>query len=190
MRISPTDLLRQLGAGVRPDGATASHARPAVDASSFGEMLDRVRHGGVASERPMVVSGAVAEKVTLTDAQLSRVATATDAAEAAGATRMIAVVGGQALLVDVHTRTIEGAASAATARLMTGVDAVVLVPDDPAADMTELFAGGSGFGGGGSGSASTDVLAGLGGTGNRSVAALLASLAGTGTDELSRDSAA
>jgi hypothetical protein len=153
-------------------------------------MLDRVRHGGVASDRPMVVAGAVAERVSLTDAQLARVATATDAAEAAGATRMIAMVGGHALLVDVHTRTIEGAASAATARLMTGVDAVVVVPDDPAADMAELFAGGSGFGTGGAGSTPAGVLAGLSRTGNQSVAALLASMTGTGTDEASRGTAA
>lgn len=179
MSVTPTQLLQRLGAGVRPDGSTASgHARTAIDSASFGDMLARVQQGEVESQRPITIAGGIADKVTLTDEQLARVATATDAAEAAGATRIVAVVGGQALLVDVLTRTVEQAGPASSARMVTGVDGVVFVPEDPAADMTTLFGAGS------EGARARDVFAGLRGSGNRSVATLVASMTGgTGSAE-------
>lgn len=186
MTSSPIDLLKQLGSGVRPDGITPTHARTSIDTANFGQMLDSVRQGQVASERPIVVSGAVADQVKLTDAQLARVATATDAAEAAGVTRMVAVVGGQALTVDVQTRRVEAVGSAASAQLMTGVDAVVFVPDEAESDLAPLFGGDRG----GVGGLARGALAGLGQTVNRSVASLIASLTGIESEDADLESAA
>lgn len=186
MTSSPVDLLKQLGSGIRPDGVTPTHRRTAIDESNFGEMLDSVRQGDIASEHPITISGTIADQVQLTDEQMAQLATATDAAEAAGATRIVAVVGGQALTVDVLTRRVEDVAPASSARLMTGVDAVVLVPEDSATDMSSLF----GSGRGGLVGSAGNALAGLGNTVNRSVASLIASLTGSDTSEADLDSAA
>ena len=175
MTLSPVELLKQLGAGVRPDGSARSHATTPIDSASFGDMLDRVHNGQVSSDRAITIASNVSKDLSLTDEQLARVATATDAAEAAGANRIMAVVGGQALLVDVLTRTIEKATPVSQANLTTGVDGVVFVPDDPAADLTPLFSGGPA----GSSAKPQGLLAGLANTANHSVAALLASLGGT-----------
>jgi len=172
MTSSPVDLLKQLGSGVRPDGSARTHAATAIDSASFGEMLDQVHSGNVSSERPITISGNVSAKLSLTDAQLDQVAKATDAAEAAGSSRIVAVVGGQALLVDVVTRTIERAAPVSQANLTTGVDGVVFLPDDPAADMAPLFSGTSA----GVRVNPSGVLSGLMQTANQSVAKLMASL--------------
>jgi hypothetical protein len=141
MDTNPASLLKLLGAGVRPDGASPPKGAAPMDAASFGDLLARVRGGSVSSGEPIHVGPHAG--VALTRGQLDRLSRVTDAAEAAGATRLLAFIDGQALTVDVLTRTVEAGAEQLTGKVVTDIDAVVMVPDDPLADLASLFSGGA-----------------------------------------------
>ena len=103
-----------------------------------------------------------------------------DAAEAAGATRLLALIDGKALIVNVVTRTVEGefdpAGKAGVEAVLTGVDSAVVVPGG---DEEES--------GGGVDEAIAALSAGIGAAlsppgavANRSLAELLAAVSGGG----------
>ncbi len=130
MSIDPAALLRALGSGVRPVGGDAPAAGPRlVEGPSFQGMLEQAQAGGLVSGIPMRVSRSAG--VDLSPAQLTRLAEAADRAEAAGASRALAVIDGMVLQMDVGQRTITGKADLNATKVLNGVDAVVTVADAP-----------------------------------------------------------
>ncbi len=126
------DLLRRLGSGVRPDGAGGVTPRPAslTQGASFADLLRAAKGGEIETGRSLrLAEGVVGAE--LSAGQLDRLSQATDRAEASGATRLLALIDGKAVTIDVTTRTALSVADAAAegrAPVMTGIDSVVIVP--------------------------------------------------------------
>jgi len=164
------DLLQKLGSGIRPDGGV----RPAAEqngTTGFAEMLSKVREGQVSSGTPVEIGDGV--QLSLTPEQLERLSVAVDAAEASGSTRLLAMIDGHALTIDVPSRTILGVEDPTKGRMLTDFDSMVAVPQGSTKELQKLFAGP------GAGSMSTPTngssLPGLDNIRNQSVADLLAS---------------
>ncbi|MBL8744974.1 MAG: hypothetical protein JNK58_01315 [Phycisphaerae bacterium] len=135
MTLNPLDLLRQLGSGVRP--AAAEKPATPIDQAGFAELLSKVQAGGIASNEPVQV--APGQRIELSTEQLQRLGVAIDAAEAAGHHRVLALIDGQALTIDVPGRMVMESHSAADARLLTDFDAVISVPNTGTKDLRALF---------------------------------------------------
>ena len=170
MNVNPGDLLKLLAGGVRPEGATPTSPVPALDGKSFADLLSDVKSGMLSSGRPVTV-GPHAD-CDLTETQLERLAVVADAAEAAGATRVAAMIDGQVVTLDVLNRVVESAEARQGGAVTTGIDGFVLVPQDVGSGMAQLFGGLTGA------AKATDgqAPAGLGLIRNRSVAELLSGL--------------
>lgn len=179
MNVNAGDLLKLLAGGVRPDGATQSAPVQGLDTKSFADLLADVKAGVLSSGRPVTV-GPHAD-CELTDDQLQRLGVVADAAEAAGATRVAALIDGQLVKLDVLNRTVESAEPGGGGNVMTGIDGFVLVPQDAGAGMAQLFGGRTGAG------VATDgqAPAGLGLIRNRSVAELLSGLSNASVGSVS-----
>jgi len=141
VNVNAADLLKLLGSGVRPDASTLASGAPTVESASFEALLQQVRSGAVGSGRPIAIAPGAG--VNLNSSQLERLAVATDAAEAAGALRLLAMIDGQAVAIDVAERQVISGASSLGSRVHTDFDAVVFVPDGSAQDLKSLFASGA-----------------------------------------------
>jgi len=133
MTTTGVELLRLLGSGVRPDGASPQQAGAAIEGVDFGALLKKAESGAIDSGRRVQVPQALGLK--LTDGQIDRLSRAADAAEASGAMRMLALIDGEAVVVDIVTRTVEkslGSSVAGAVDVLTGIDAAVKIPDEPA----------------------------------------------------------
>jgi hypothetical protein len=123
------DLLRRLGSGVRPaDGAAA--ARAGANHPDFRMLLGAARRGEFSSGRS--VRGADRLGIELTEDEQAELDRAADAAEAAGAGAMLAVIAGAALRVDVASREAIDARPlrsdpSESPELTTGIDAAVVL---------------------------------------------------------------
>lgn len=168
MTINASDMLRKLGSGVTPAGAT----RAAGDASGeFARLLDSARRGELSSREPVTISPRV--EVELSQDQLTRLADAADRARASGLKNALVLIDGQALTMDVAQRTITGVFDASRGQA-AAIDGVV----------------GASAPGEGTGSAAIPVPGG-GLIGNSSLTALLEGLAqvSKSADETQRDQA-
>lgn len=117
-------LLGLLGSGVRAlTGKSA--AAPAVGTATFDELLRRARESTTPSGAPVTIAGG--SGVSLNEQQLQRLAAAADKAEAAGASRALVLIDGQALMLDVGVRTVTGRASLEGTNVHSGFDAVISV---------------------------------------------------------------
>jgi len=169
MTTNAADMLRLLGSGVRPAGVTQTAAQSqTIEGSSFAELLANVKKGEVASNQPLNLKPGL--EASLSDAQLARLSTATDAAEASGVSRLLAVIDNQAVTIDVASRTIESVAPWTPGSMLTDVDAVATIPDE-GAPLDSLFSGI-----GAAAQATGDVFAGLARSSSLSLNNLLASL--------------
>lgn len=125
MTIDTAQMLRQLGlAGAshtRSTGA-APTAPPRTDEAAFAELLNRARDGTLQSARPVEVD--IDAGVKLSDEQLARLSLAADRAEAAGLRTALVLVDDQRLIMDVHQRTIIGAATPEQG-VLEGIDGVI-----------------------------------------------------------------
>lgn len=145
------DLLRRLTPIGQGQGAAALVRTPSSSTSSsaqgldFAQMLDKAQAGDLVSG--LTVHTAPLSGVELTPAQLARLSAAADKAEAQGATRAIALIDGQAVQMDVTTRTVLGKADLSAGKTITNIDSVIVVPDEgatgpgvggPAKDATKL----------------------------------------------------
>ena len=121
MNPSAMDLLRLLGSGPRPDGASPGvQTEPVQD---FQTLLARARAGGLETGLPVsVADGAGA---ALDAAQLERLGAVGDRAHAEGATRILVMLDGRALDVDVLSRRVLGEADLAGGKVLTGIDGFV-----------------------------------------------------------------
>lgn len=136
MTQSPIDLLRLLSSGIRPDGATTAGRAP-IEHAEFADLLSRVRNGGITSGEPITVAPNAG--VELSADQLDRLGVAIDAAQAAGKDRILALIDGLTLSINVESRTVEAAHGPSDAQLLTDFDAVVSVPAVNAKKLASLF---------------------------------------------------
>lgn len=124
MTIDTAQMLRQLGlagaANTRSAGGAA--ATPAGDGAAFTELLQRARDGTLQSARPVEVD--LGAGVKLSDEQLARLSLAADRAEAAGLRTALVLIDDQRLIMDVHQRTIIGAATPEQG-VLEGIDGVI-----------------------------------------------------------------
>ena len=125
MTIDTAQMLRQLAAGGAPPGVQAPSGAAAAqrtDEGAFAELLKRARDGTLSSNRP--VSAEKAAGVALSDEQLARLSLAADRAEAAGLRTALVLIDDQRLILDVHQRTIIGAATPEQG-VLDGIDGVI-----------------------------------------------------------------
>lgn len=122
--IGSVDLLRKLASGVRPDGAGPLSTPDVIERERFESLLSRVRTGELGSGRPVrLAHGSESE---FDREMLSRLADATDAAQAAGAEHLLAWVEGRVLRVDVARRE-AGEIDGDGGGILTGFDAAVVL---------------------------------------------------------------
>lgn len=114
-------LLRLLG----PTAAHSASAEPPHigEGPRFAELLEQARQGALETGLPVsVASGAGVE---LTGAQLERLSKVVDQAHASGATRIVVMMDGLTLDVDVLSRRVLGVAELGGGRTLTGIDGLV-----------------------------------------------------------------
>ncbi|MHC4766074.1 MAG: hypothetical protein ACYTF2_13305 [Planctomycetota bacterium] len=132
MTTDPNILLRQLEPAVRPAYGGARHADPAapLEHRPFEALLAQASHGLVESGRSVSVEYAAAEP--LTGEELSRLSTAADRAEAAGARKALLLMDGRGFVLDVAARTLSAELSAGASSPVTGLDTAMFVAGDGA----------------------------------------------------------
>lgn len=130
--IDPSQLLRSLGSGIRPGvDSTRASGHGLIEGQSFQELLEGVRDGQFSLDAPVSVSKN--SGITLTDAQLKRLAQGIDRATAAGANRAAVLIDGKTLQVDVAQRMVTGEidlSGSGQAKVVAGLDAVIVIPPD------------------------------------------------------------
>lgn len=126
MNATATDLLRLLSAQATPGVAPGGTAAPTTGLD-FAKLLSQAKAGQLSSGRE--VSIAKGCPVELTDDQIKRISAAADIAESQGATRALVMIDGMAIKLDVSMRQVTGSVDMKTQGVMTGIDAVIQVPD-------------------------------------------------------------
>jgi|GEM_PF-1853845 len=136
MTINPLMLLQQLA------GLAAPSAKPASSAASgdlgFSSALSKAQVGGagtadLASLQPVAFDPDVPQ--TFDAAQMQRLSLAADKAQAAGMNTALLLIDGQALVMDVASRTITARVDPA-AQIVEGIDGLVPVPPATLKDFT------------------------------------------------------
>lgn len=136
MSVAGAQLLKLLGSGVRPVDAESLRARHApIESLGFADLLRRADSAELRSG--LTVRETDATRAVFDKTQLERLSQAADAAEAAGASRLVAVIDGVAATIDIAGREVVAAEALHDAtqdlarRLVrTGVDAFVIVPTE------------------------------------------------------------
>jgi len=120
-----TDFLRALSSSARTNARerTAPIDLPFAGDTSFIDTLAKAKEGLISSGSTIKI--AKGAEVSLTPDQLKRVSAAADLAEANGAGRALILIDGQALKLDVPTRTIIGAAEGSSTAVMPDIDSVI-----------------------------------------------------------------
>ena len=119
-RTNPT-LLSALSATARAPGLARAAGAPGAE--SFERLLARAQVTPLETALPVsIASGAGIE---LTDSQLVRLSSVVDRAQQAGATRLLVVMDGASLDVDVLARRVLGVADLSDERVLTDFDGVV-----------------------------------------------------------------
>lgn len=118
-----TDMLKMLGAGVRPVGPAAPAQPASPESADFAELLRQVREGEIASGRPVKVPGDLG--IELTKDQMQRLAEAADRAEAAGAESVVVMIDGHLLHLDVQSRQVLRSVELRQGEVLSDIDAVV-----------------------------------------------------------------
>jgi hypothetical protein len=154
------ELLRALGAGVRPvDAVPSAVGQRGGGSDVFGSLLEAARAGSVRTDLPVSVDRGVA--LVLSDGDRARIGAAIDTAAGLGARRAAVLFEGRVLTVDAQDRRIVAAQAAGKVESIGGIDAVVRVgppnANGPAVAKTD------GPGGGTGGRAGSALLAALGG---------------------------
>lgn len=119
MSVDSSGLLRMLGGakvpgaganGVGTSGTDVPASRGQQSApltsAGFAELLSRARSGKVQSGEPVTIDERLG--INLTSEQLHRLGAAVDVAKAQGFNKAVVLIDGQALVVDVETRRING----------------------------------------------------------------------------------
>lgn len=130
MTNTSSDLLRALASGVRGVTPDAPVRQASGDRLIEGQTFDQLlrQAGAMSSGAPVRVDGSTGLK--LSPAQMTRLATAADQAEAQGAARALVLMDGMALTMDVGVRTVTGKVDPSASRVMTDMDTVINVPPE------------------------------------------------------------
>ncbi len=115
--------------GVGPQGGQANPAN--IENAEFADLLERVQSGELTSGVPVTVDDDAG--VSLGEADLAMLTVAADKAEAAGIRRAVVLTGDQALILDVHSRTVVGKADMKDG-VLSGIDGVIRIGVDGAAE--------------------------------------------------------
>lgn len=126
MNATGTDLLRLLSAQATPGVSPGSASAP-TGALDFAQLLSQAKAGQLSSGRD--VSVASGSGVQLSDDQIKRISAAADIAESQGATRALVMIDGMAIKLDVSMRQVTGSVDMKSQGVLTGIDAVIQVPD-------------------------------------------------------------
>ncbi len=124
MHIGARDLLRKLGAGVRPSGVRVGDRRDPFEARSFDALLDEVRRGGASGRAVGVRAGVM---VDLSGEALAWLGDVGDAAESAGLARVVAFLSGRTVELDVAAREVVGGGDLGAGVIVTGAEAVAVM---------------------------------------------------------------
>ncbi len=127
MQPTGTQLLLALGAGISQGAPARAQAGPL----GFADMLAKARAGEYTTNLPVSVGDGAG--LTLSPAQLDRLAVAADRAEAQGANRAVVLLDGRAFTLDVATRTITGSFDPTQANTLSGFDALITLDQTPGA---------------------------------------------------------
>jgi hypothetical protein len=136
MSADSSELLRMLGVGAAAKTqprATQASRPPGVENAEFADLLAQVESGGIASGLKVSIDRDAG--VSLTDGELAALSVAADKAEAAGIRRAVVMKGGEAMILDVHTRTIVGKAEIKDG-VLAGIDGVIRLDGAGAADVS------------------------------------------------------
>jgi len=114
---------------VQPDGSQTLASPPPIERERFEGLLAKIRSGAIGSGRSVRLPED--GSIELDDELMSRLSEATDAAHAAGASRLLALVDEHVLRVDVAQREAQRAEDAVDGGLMTGFDAAVVISREP-----------------------------------------------------------
>lgn len=169
MPLLPSELLRKLGSGVRPDGAKKH--RPLGDPApiNFREMIESARAGQVRSDRP--VSWDATDRENTLEHARSIIEQALDHAEAAGVSTLLIAHAGAMFKADVARRQVTPIESEGASVLALESEAVlVLAPEENTdGELRELAAIESG-----TRSAKRSLAPGIGWISNRSLGEVIA----------------
>lgn len=117
-----------LGGGARATAAGPTVAGAGVGASApggFAGLLRQAQAGALVSERPVTIGReAAAAGVQLNAEQIGRVSAAADKAEVSGVRSALVLIDGQALRLDIASRSITGAADVASG-VVSGIDGLI-----------------------------------------------------------------
>ncbi len=125
------NLLSRLGGPFAQRSAAAPAGQVENSSSAdFAQMLRKAQEGGLESGLRVEVSRS--SGVELSEDQLTRLSAAADRAEAMGITRAVAFIDGQAVVLEVQTRTVS-ARFDPSKDVLTGIDGVLGIPPAPGA---------------------------------------------------------
>jgi len=141
MDLASIQLLRKLGSGVQPDGSPVRIGAPAIETIPFRDLVRRVETGALHSGKPVELDAGAG--IRLEGEQLERLGVVVDAAEAAGTKRIVALIDGEVVSIDVDERRVDGANEELVGRVVTDLDGLVIVPRQSAGELRELFGEGS-----------------------------------------------
>ena len=136
------NLLRRLGSGVIPDGASAWVAGSPISASRPVAPIG-AENGAIRTGRTVLVGAELEPALSME--QLENLADAADLAQAAGAANVVAIIDGRALTLDVPARRITGEIpldipAQTPGDVLAGIDAAVVARStaaDPLNDENE-----------------------------------------------------
>ncbi len=132
------DLLKLLAPGNAARAASPQKfLQQLASSDTFQSILEKARAGEVTSG--IRVSAPQGSGIALTQDQVTRLSAAADIAEAHGAGRAVFLIDGQALRMDVGTRTIIGPVDASQTGVLTDIDAIVNVAPTGAAQAASLI---------------------------------------------------
>lgn len=145
MPLLPTELLKKLGSGVRPDGVQSKRA-PARDGVDFSALIASARAGKIRSNRPAKLDSDQTDESW--DGIRSLVEEALDRAEAAGLSRLMIAHGSNLLMADVAQRSVHAVDADGASVLDLNPQAVLFVAehDEYGGEIEELEAIESGTG--------------------------------------------
>jgi hypothetical protein len=155
MNTDATNLLKSLASGVRTNAAASPLANATgltgqLESGQFADLLRRAQSGELTSSRPVSIGRDA--KVNLSADQLAKISLAADKAEVAGVRSALVLIDGQAVTLDVGSRTVTGKADLGSG-VMAGIDgfinlspSAVSAGSEPAALGLPSLASGRGLG--------------------------------------------
>ncbi|MEZ6243777.1 MAG: hypothetical protein R3B57_12130 [Phycisphaerales bacterium] len=126
------EMLRALGAGIRPVGGETRVPTPKASDAGFAQMLRQACDGELRTESPVAIAPGL--DLSLTPAQEAALSGAADRAESAGAKHALVLLDDMTLLLDVTARQVVDTPNLASAGVLAGIDSIVRADSSEDAD--------------------------------------------------------